>query len=436
MGRQSYSDRNGNHFTSGRNGDSPSVNTVQRIFPELSPEALCGPIGEIVQVIEPHTEAHPAAVLIQLLAGFGSLIGSSPYAMGDAEHPAVIFATIVGQSSKSRKGTSWQPAKAVLKEIDPAWFENRVVSGLASGEGIIHAVRDPVYGFCPKEKKEVMKDPGVDDKRLFVHESEFAQGLAAMGRKDSILSPVIRSAWDDGKLSSLTKLNPSKATHAHVSIVTHITQEELQRQLHTCEFFNGFANRFLWLITKRMRILPFGGKFTAALVANQIEALKKAVLAARQGGEVTRSQEARSEWAKGYEHLSRARSGRAGVVCDRAEAQVLRLSLIYALSEGSFIIELSHHEAAMAVWQYCEESAKYIFGDEPANPHASKIIDALREAAPEGITRTEISETIFRRNLTATQLSDALTTLHDAKLATRKIEHGAGRPIERWYSTN
>src|SRR6185312_11937162 len=37
-------------------------------------EAFHGVAGELVQLIEPHSEADPAALLIQFLAGFGNLI--------------------------------------------------------------------------------------------------------------------------------------------------------------------------------------------------------------------------------------------------------------------------------------------------------------------------------------------------------------------------
>jgi hypothetical protein len=46
---------------------------------------------------------------------------------------------------------------------------------------------------------------------------------------------------------------------------------------------------------------------------------------------------------------------------NRGEAQVLRLSMIYALLDGHATIELSHLKCAVACWEYCEDSAKFIF---------------------------------------------------------------------------
>ncbi len=45
----------------------------------LATEALRGLAGEIVRVIEPHSEADPAALLIQFLTAFGNAVGSRPH---------------------------------------------------------------------------------------------------------------------------------------------------------------------------------------------------------------------------------------------------------------------------------------------------------------------------------------------------------------------
>ena len=39
----------------------------------------------------------------------------------------------------------------------------------------------------------------------------------------------------------------------------------------------------------------------------------------------------------------------------RAEAQVIRLSLIFALLDSTDTIDTAQLEAAMAVWAYCDE---------------------------------------------------------------------------------
>ena len=43
--------------------------------------ALYGLAGEAVRTLSPHTEAQPEAILLQLLAAFGNILGPRPHCM-------------------------------------------------------------------------------------------------------------------------------------------------------------------------------------------------------------------------------------------------------------------------------------------------------------------------------------------------------------------
>jgi hypothetical protein len=129
----------------------------------------------------------------------------------------------VGESSKSRKGTSWEHVYRIFKRVAEQWAQDRVAKGLSSGEGLILEVRDPITKLVKDkesgEYQEEISDAGVADKRLTIVENEFANVLKVMARQGSTLSPVIRSAWDDGNLRAMTKNSSTRATGAHVSII-------------------------------------------------------------------------------------------------------------------------------------------------------------------------------------------------------------------------
>src|SRR5262249_48813656 len=58
---------------------------LARVWPEpLAEEAFHGLAGEIVRVIAPHTEADPAALLINVLTAFGNVVGRGPHAVAEA----------------------------------------------------------------------------------------------------------------------------------------------------------------------------------------------------------------------------------------------------------------------------------------------------------------------------------------------------------------
>src|SRR5215213_1583672 len=349
-------------------------------WPVLADEARYGLVGLILEAVDPHTEADSVAVLANLLAAFGNAIGRGAFVRVGADlHYLKLFAGLVGETSKGRKGTSWGPVRDLMLAVDPEWAEERVLGGLSSGEGLIFAVRDRIVSE-DKDGNEVVKDEGVRDKRLFVLESELASVLKVMAREGNTLSAIIRQAWDDARLQVMTRNNPMKATDAHVSIVGHITRAELLRHLTETEAANGFANRFAWLMVRRSKQLPFGGEWYKVDTTSLVKRLGEALEFGKSPVEVTWGESARDVWKKVYGPLSEGKPGLLGAVVGRAEAQVLRLATLYAVMDESQTIEYEHLTAALALWEYAEESARYIFGDATGDPVADSLMEALRGA--------------------------------------------------------
>jgi hypothetical protein len=309
---------------------------------------------------------------------------------------------------------------------------------LSSGEGLIWSVRDPIFKLEPKKEnkvivdyQEVMIDSGVEDKRLFVIEQEFAATLKVMSRESNILSATIRQAWDDGDLRTLTKNSPAKATGAHISILGHITQDELLRYLSTTEAGNGFANRFLWACVRRARLLPDGGNLDPNALHALGEQLGLVFENSQYIGLIERDSAANERWHEVYGALSDGGVGLMGAITSRAEAYVMRLASIYTLLDESNTINLDHLNAALALWEYTETSAAYIFGDRLGDPVADSIMSALRHGE---LTRTDIRD-LFGRNLSATRMDQALGALLSAGKVKRDRRETGGRPVEVWVAT-
>lgn len=409
----------------------------------LTGAALYGLAGDIVRAIEPHTEADPAAILIQALVAFGSVIGRNPhFTVENTRHGCNLNAVLVGNTSKGRKGTSWQQTANLLKSCDDDWYKACIAAGLSSGEGLIWAVRDPIEKKIPiKEKGRItgyqdeLVDQGVEDKRLLIVESEFASVLKMSVREGNTLSAVIRQAWDDGNLRSLTKNSPARARDAHISLIGHITKDELRRYLEATEAANGFANRFLWLCVKRSKCLPEGGRLDTVDFGRILRRLRNAADFASNTGELSRNEEARDLWLDTYPDLSEGHPGMLGAVTSRAEAQVMRLACIYALLDCSPMIQRPHLEAALELWRYAEDSAKFIFGNAMGDPVADSILLALREAGKDGLSRTHISN-LFSRGQSKATIDRALASLAEAGRAVSQKIKTDGRPSEMWYGLN
>jgi hypothetical protein len=220
-------------FGKSESGPQPDAgNQKDTSWPTMDEAAYYGLAGDIERTIAPHTEADPAAILIQFLVYFGNVVGNSPYYLVEADkHHANLFAVLVGQSAKGRKGTSGGRVRALVKAADERWIDERMKNGLSSGEGLINEVHDEIKKWDPKEQQQTIIDPRVADKRLMLIEPEFANALAVMERPGNTLSPTTRNAWDGHKLSTLTKNSPLTATGAHISIVGHITEDELRARI-------------------------------------------------------------------------------------------------------------------------------------------------------------------------------------------------------------
>jgi hypothetical protein len=109
--------------------------------------------------------------LASTLTAFGVAVGSQPRIVGATRHTARIFSVLVGATAKGRKGDSLAVVKAFFNRAMPE-FDERIAGGLASGEGIIWAIRDKMMSRMPRrergrvvEYEEIESDAGVTDKR-------------------------------------------------------------------------------------------------------------------------------------------------------------------------------------------------------------------------------------------------------------------------------
>lgn len=404
-------------------------------YPVLKPETLYGLAGDIVRTIELQTEADNVALLSNLLVAFGNVVGDEPHFIADgSRHSMRLFAVHVGETSKGRKGTAWTHISRLFESVIPNWANERTTRGLSSGEGLIWAVRDPIEQVKavkqkgkPTEYETIITDAGVSDKRLLVLESEFSSVLKVSSREGSTLSSTIRQAWDTGNLRTLTKNSPARATGAHISILGHITKDELLRYLDSTEAGNGFGNRFLWICVRRSKCLPEGGK--PINIEPLVSRLKRCIDFAQTVGEMKRDEESRKIWYEVYPSLSEGKAGLFGALTSRAEAQVMRLACIYALLDCSLVIRTEHLLASLALWEYVEASVKFIFGEATGDPIADRILRAV-ECSGHGLSRRDIYKGLFSGNYRAERIDRAITSLLSCNRVRIDRQTTSGRPVE------
>lgn len=378
-------------------------------WPVLHNDALYGTAGLVVNTLDQYTEADPAALLIDLLTAFGNAAGPSISQRADgATHPGKLFAVVVGDTSKSRKGTARANIRRIMDQAAPRWAADLNVGGLSSGEGLISELAE-----------------GEEDPRRFVFEAEFVRPLTAARRRDSTLSPVMRQAWDGEPLRVMTRKAPLVVQNHHVSVLAHVTEDELVQSLDATEMANGFGNRFLFVSARRSKIRPEGGSAPDQVVASLARAVAGALEDIAGLVIVGRTEDATELWKAIYLAESKALPGLTGALTARAEAQILRLSNIYAALDGSAFITTDHLKAAKAVWDYCKASVRRIFGSRSGDPVADRLFRAIEQAGPEGLTGTQRRD-LFARHASGERLKAALKLLEGLRLVVTCIEGTRG----------
>ena len=407
-----------------------------RKFPEpMGTDAFHGIAGEIVEIIAKQSEACREAILAQFLVGFGNILGRGAHKRQGAAHYLNEFTVLVGETSFGRKGTAWNAVEDLFEILDPGWLSNRVSDGFQSGEAIVHDVRDPRVIINVRSKTN---DPGVTDKRLQIFEDEFGRFLTAAARQGNTLSETARKAWDARRvLNTKGKISPEKATGSHISLIGHITRLELLKSVQEIENKNGFSNRILWIATHRAKTVPEPLPVQWAKDHPQIiKSLEDIVVTFGQGQrrELAWSNDGRTDWCDFYNSLKGSSSGIIGSILARSVAHVLRLTMLYTVLDQSALMEPKHLKAAIAFWEYCVQSAQWVFGEKTGDKIADRIYWALQRES-QGMSRQQIQEDVFSKHCSKVTLDAAFTALINADLVFMRLERTqqARKPCQRWF---
>lgn len=402
-------------------------------WPILDEAALYGLAGEIVRTALPETEADAAALLLSLLVAVSNAAGDGcSLRIADDHHSPRLFVAIVGATATGAKGTSWAVIRLFLREAIPDWL-SCIKGGFGSGEAII----SELGGYWSSEK---MNDAGSvptaaesRETRALVYEPELSRLLAASARDGSTISAVLRGAWDSGTLELRRAKARIVATDAHLSVLAHITPDELRAKLTGLDIAGGFANRFLFVCARRSKKLPSGGHLDDATIAPLVRRLNAAVASARAEPRVmNRTAEADVLWTTLY-NAEPDRDGLVGEITARPHPQRLRLAIVFAILDSADAIRPEHLHAAEAVWRYCVASAEHIFRGRQGDDVADRLLNTLRDVWPSGLDG-EGQRAIYGRHVAARRIADAREALERRGLAsTTRLETG-GRPRTVTYA--
>lgn len=143
---------------------------------------------------------------------------------------------------------------------------------------------------------------------------------------------------------------------------------------------------------------------------NEVVRLQRIIEFARSLRHVPMQKSAHKVWARMYPEIEKNAESLPTLtakICARASAHVRRLALLFALLDECDCIETRHLHAARQLWDYCQESARFIF--EQTTAEQDRMLGFIRQNV--GVTASDLRENLFKRNRRAEWIQTQLDYL-------------------------
>ncbi|MDD5272599.1 MAG: DUF3987 domain-containing protein [Methylovulum sp.] len=389
------------------------------IAPPQPTEAMFyGFVGELARIGVQGKGLNRVAVSAAFLSFLGANIGRDTFLMvGDTVHHPRLFTLHIGRSGQGGKGDSQQLTHRIRKRIElthSGLLGQSHSGGLSSREGLAGLIHDG-HG----------ENKAIDDKRLWVIESEFANVLHQGRRDGNTLSTALRDAWDGSDIKPATKKFTAVSSAPHIGIHANITPSELKGLSSSRDIHNGFFNRFLMVFSENVAHVAFPSPTPesavddlAAQAADIIRYAKGGYPASSNGLQMHMSEAVMKYYDAIFPSLKKPfDSDIISTLLERRAPYVLRLAMLFALTNKTHVIEPKHLQAGLAWVNYAINTVRYVFADQAVSPqarenraHADKILAFLGKH-PEGAGLRELINDCFKKNLSTERIQKALGCL-------------------------
>jgi len=413
-----------------------------RNAPDADPACLYGLIGDVARAGSEGTETNAAAIAANFMAYLSCAVGRGVYLpIGNTRHHARLFCLHIGRSGRGRKGDAVSLVLRIdqaLREMSEAFAPQVHRGGLSTREGLVALMHD---GYR-QGRQDV---PAIEDKRLWVVESEFANVLHQGRRDGNTLSAALRDCWDGVDLKPATKSNRLYASDPHVCLSGAISPSELMGLMSARDLTNGFANRFLMIWAERSRMLPFPKETPQAVVEHLARRTQEVLAFVRADRHDEREYlrmelSPQAQWR--YAQLYRGElnddlgDGTVGVLLERRAPMLLRLAMLMALTDLQTRIDVPHIDAAMAWIRHATASVRFVFVSAAEEVKlaqirelSSRVLAFLRERGQ--ATRSQISAECFRGKVPKARIDaclDHLLACTPPKITVQWGERADGAP--------
>jgi hypothetical protein len=360
---------------------------------------LYGPAGEFVRRVTEKSEADPAGVLLYTLACSGLVLGRDAfYPHGYVKCRPCLFAVTVAQSPRTGQGCFLEPVRALFSlaaELSGTELLKFIPNGLLAA--------DELLPKSPSSDARGLPSAGMGD---------FEPSWDTLSRARAPLTTALRHAWDE---------------HTRIAILGHLTEPYLLAARATRPLLHT-ASRMLWCCVHRERSIALPQTLPPEGLRPIAEILASNAKRDRSPREMKFAPGTATEWEQAYSSLTLNDAGAVGIVTALAEAQVIRIAMVYALLDGLETINPAHMKAALAVWDYCRLSAQHLFGTGIGDALTEKLFRALGEKP---LSRTEVHR-LFNNHAPADRIDAALANLAKEGRAISEVIKTEGRPRTVW----
>lgn len=419
--------------------DSPQTH---RNAPQPDPICLHGLVGDVARAGSEGTETNAHAIAANFMAYLSCAIGRGVYLpIGNTRHHTRLFCLHIGRSGRGRKGDAVSLVlriDAALRAIDDAFAPQVHRGGLSTREGLAALIHD---GYR-QGRHDV---PAIEDKRLWVVESEFANVLHQGRRDGNTLSAALRDCWDGIDLKPATKSNRVYASDPHVCLSGAISPIELRGLMSAREMSNGFANRFFMIWAERARMLPFPKETPQAVVEHLARRTLEVLAFVRADRhdecehlKMELSPQAQWRYAQLYrgELHDGVDDGAIGALLERSAPMLLRLAMLMALTDLQTRIDAQHIDAAMAWIRHATASVRFVFVSAAEDARLVQVLELSNRVlvflGEHGqATRSQISTACFRGKVPKARIDTSLEHLLSAtppKISVQWVERPADTP--------
>tara|TARA_R110000824_G_scaffold253799_1_gene442851 strand:+ start:1573 stop:3072 length:1500 start_codon:yes stop_codon:yes gene_type:complete len=467
-----------NYVPKASNNNGIIPDSLQNQYPEPLDfdVAFHGVLGTLCRGLANYTAADPQAVYIQSLAALGAVAAcpapqDSVKSITAYEHITAsldffsaprLFVMIVGDTA-SYKGTSWgfAQSKIISKVIDQSnlglneklWFNNNfLIPGISSGEGLIKKLSKEFYeevevdsdGEDEKYKNEKHVDTSPINRLVVCEEANTL--LKNCKRPDSILSEIVRMAFDGRGLENPSKADAGYAPNPFCSIIAQTTPTELRNELDVDRVAsNGFINRWLFVPVHGEKIPISQTKVNpdehADLITQLADCLEKARRFQDAGRTIsftnagtTRLEEVSDDLdIHGSDGVRKEAGARSTVFVARIAAAMALLDPASYTGTHEGMITEDHVDAARSWVNRSNTGMGYVFGWNDLTTDEEKAIEGLESSDNGSLTRTQISTDVFSKKKSAAVLNGIARSLISLGHIEVVDEPSRGkRGIQRW----